>query len=219
MVKNWWGRVVPPYQLLGVPVVPPYHLTKIFKLCKTSFYEMKVIVLMKEKLFAVSLAPNLNPLKIGQKLVGSCGPPLPTASGACGPLPLDQISCKTSFYELKVIVLMKDKLFPVSLTPNLNPLKIGQKLVGSCGPPLPTARSACGPPLPLDQNFKLCKTSFYELKVIVLMKDKLFPVSLTPNFNPLKIGQKLVGSCGPPLPTARSACGPPLPLDQNFETL
>ncbi len=66
--------MVPPYQLLGVPVVPPYHLTKISKLCKTSFYELRVSVLMKEKLFPVSLTPNFNPLKIGQKLVGSCGP-------------------------------------------------------------------------------------------------------------------------------------------------
>ena len=33
--------MVPPYQLVGVPVVPPYHLTKIFKLCKTSFYEFE----------------------------------------------------------------------------------------------------------------------------------------------------------------------------------
>ncbi len=55
-VKNWWGPVVPPYQLVEVPVVPPYHLTKILKLCKTSFYELKVIVLMKEKMFTVSLS-------------------------------------------------------------------------------------------------------------------------------------------------------------------
>ena len=83
--------MVPPYQLVGVPVVSPYHLTKILKLCKTSFYELKVIVLMKEKLIPVSLKPNLNVIKIGQKLVGSCGPPLPTGRGACGPpLPLDQ---------------------------------------------------------------------------------------------------------------------------------
>ena len=149
--------MVPPYQLVGVPVFPPYHLTKILKLCKTSFYELKVIVLMKEKLFPVSLKPNLNLIKIGQKLVGSCGPPLPTGGGACGPpYHLTKILklCKTSFYELKVIVLMKEKLFPVSLKPNLNLLKIGQKLVGPCGPPLPTGRGACGPPLPLDQNFE-----------------------------------------------------------------
>ena len=57
------------------------------------------------------------------------------------------------------------------------------------------------------------------MKVIVLMKEKLFPVSLAPNLNPLKIGQKLVGYCGPPLPTGSGACGPPLPVDQNFETL
>ncbi len=125
--------------------------------------------------------------------------------------------CQTSFYELKVIVLMKENMFPVSLKPNLNVIKIGQKLVGSCGPPLPTGRGV--PPLPLDQNFKLCQTSFYELKVIVLMKEKLIPVSLKPNLNLIKIRQKLVGSCGPPLPTGRGACGPPLPLDQNFETL
>ncbi len=74
--------MVPPYQLAGVRVVPPYHLTKILKLCKTSFYELKVIVLMKEKLFPVSLQANLNYLKIRQKLVGSCGPPLPTGRGA-----------------------------------------------------------------------------------------------------------------------------------------
>ncbi len=80
--------MVPPYQLVEVPVVPPYHLTKILKLCKTSFYESKVIVLMKEKLIPVSLKPNLNLIKIRQKLVG---PPLPTGGGACGPpLPLDQ---------------------------------------------------------------------------------------------------------------------------------
>ena len=83
--------MVPGYQLVGVPVVPPYLLTKILKLCKTSFYELKVIVLMKEKLFPVSLEANLNFLKIGQKLVGSFGRPLPTGRGACGPpLPLDQ---------------------------------------------------------------------------------------------------------------------------------
>ena len=83
--------MVPPYQLVGVPVVTPYHLTKIFKLFKTSFYELKVIVLMKEKMFPVSLKPNLNHIKICQKLVGSCGSPLPTGRGACGPpLPLDQ---------------------------------------------------------------------------------------------------------------------------------
>ncbi len=62
--------MVPPYQLAGVRVVPPYNLTKILKLCKTSFYQLKVIVLMKEKLFPVSLKPNLNLIKIGQKLVG-----------------------------------------------------------------------------------------------------------------------------------------------------
>ena len=83
--------MVPPYQQAGVPVVPLNHLTKILKLCKTSFCDLKVIVLMKEKLFPVSLKPNLNVIKIGQKLVGSCGPPLPTGRGACGPpLPLDQ---------------------------------------------------------------------------------------------------------------------------------
>ncbi len=129
MVKNWWGPVVPPYQLVAVPVVPPYHLTKILKLCKTSFCELKVVVLMKEKLFPVSLKPHLSLIKNGQKLVGSCGPPLPTA-----PCHLTKILklCKTSFYELKVIVLMKEKLFPVSLKPNLNLIKIAQKLVGSC---------------------------------------------------------------------------------------
>ncbi len=67
--------MVPPYQLVEVPVIPPYHLTKILKLCKTSFYESKVIVLMKEKLIPVSLKPNLNLIKICQKLVGCCGPP------------------------------------------------------------------------------------------------------------------------------------------------
>ena len=75
------------------------------------------------------------------------------------------------------------------------------------------------PPYHLTRILKLCKTSFYELKVIVLMKEKLFPVSLQANLNYLKIRQKLVGSCGPPLPTGRSACGPPLPFDENFETL
>ena len=71
-------------------MVPPYHLTKILKLCQTSFYELKVIVLMKEKMFPVSLKPNLNLIKIRQKLVGSCGPSLSTGGGACGaPLPLD----------------------------------------------------------------------------------------------------------------------------------
>ncbi len=74
------------------------------------------------------------------------------------------------------------------------------------------------PPYHLTKISKLCEASFYELKVIVLMKEKLFPVSLKPNFNLIKTGQKVVGSGGPPLPTARSACGPPLPLDQNFET-
>ena len=98
----------PPFQLAGVPVVPPYDLTKILKLCKTSGYHLTKI------------------LKL----------------------------CKISFYDLKVIVLMKEKLFPVSLEANLNYLKIRQKLVGSCGPPLRTGRGACGPPLPLDQNFE-----------------------------------------------------------------
>ena len=51
------------------------------------------------------------------------------------------------------------------------------------------------------------------------MKEKLIPVSLKPNLNLIKIRKKLVGSCGPPLPTPRGASGPPLPLDQNFETL
>ena len=83
--------MVPPYQLVEVPVVPPYRLTKILKLCQTSFYELKLIVLMKEKLIPVSLKPNMILIKIRQKLVGSCGPPLPTGRGACGlPLPLDQ---------------------------------------------------------------------------------------------------------------------------------
>ena len=83
--------MVPPYQQVEVPVVPPYRLTKILKLCQTSFCELKVIVLMKEKMFPVSLKPNLNRIKIRQKLVGSCGPHLPTGRGACGPpLPLDQ---------------------------------------------------------------------------------------------------------------------------------
>ena len=81
--------MVPPYQLVEVPVIPPYHLTKILKLCKRSFYELKVIVLMNEKMLPVSLKPNLNVIKIGQKLVVSCGPPLPTGGGACGP-PLPQ---------------------------------------------------------------------------------------------------------------------------------
>ena len=76
--------MVLPCQLVGVPAVSPYHLTKILKLCKKSFYELKVIVLMKEKLIPVSLKPNLNLIKFRQKLVGSCGPPLPTGRGACG---------------------------------------------------------------------------------------------------------------------------------------
>ncbi len=85
-----------------MPVVPPYHLTKILKLCQTSFYELKVIVLMKEKLIPVSLKPNLNLIKIGQKLVRSCGPPLPTGRGACDPpLPLD-----LNFETLSNIVLL-----------------------------------------------------------------------------------------------------------------
>ena len=75
------------------------------------------------------------------------------------------------------------------------------------------------PPYHLTRILKLCKTSFYELKVIVLMKEKLFPVSLQANLNYLKIRQKLVGSSGPPLPTGRSGCAPPLPLDENLETL
>ncbi len=85
-------------------MVPPYHLTKILKLCKTSFYELKVIVLMKEKLFPVSLKPNLNLLKIGQKLVGSCGPPLPTGRvPVVPPYHLTKILklCKTSFYRVE----------------------------------------------------------------------------------------------------------------------
>ena len=139
--------MVPPYQLAGVPVVPPYHLTKILKLCKTSFYELKVIVLMKEKLFPVSLEANLNLLKIGKKTGGVLWSPLTNWQGCLWspPYHLTKILklCKTSFYELKVIVLMKEKLFPVSLKPNLNLIKIGQKLVGSCGPPLPTGRGAC----------------------------------------------------------------------------
>ncbi len=144
-------------------MVPPYHLTKILKLCQTSFYELKVIVLMKEKLIPVSLKPNLNLIKIRQKLVGSCGPPLPTGEvPVVPPYHLTKILklCKTSFYELKVIVLMKEKMFPVSLKPNLNLIKIRQKLVGSCGPPLPTGRGACGPPLPLDQNFETLSNIF-----------------------------------------------------------
>ena len=131
-------------------MVPPYHLTRILKLCKTSFYELKVIVLMKEKLFPVSLKPNLNLLKIGQKLVGSCGPPYQLVGvPVVPPYHLTKILklCKTSFYELK----NERKAF---LKPNLNLIKIGQKLVGPCGPPLPTGRSACGPPLPLDENFE-----------------------------------------------------------------
>ena len=75
------------------------------------------------------------------------------------------------------------------------------------------------PPYHLTIILKLCKTSFYELKVIVLMKEKLIPVSLKPNLNLIKIRKKLVGSSGPPLPTGRGACCPSLPLDQNFETL
>ncbi len=138
-------------------MVPPYHLTKILKLCKTSFYELKVIVLMKEKMSLVSLKPNLNLIKIRQKVVGSCGPPYQLVGvPVVPPYHLTKIFklCKTSFYELKVIVLMKEKMFLVSLKPNLNVINIGQKLVGSCGPPLPTGRGACGPPLPLDQNFE-----------------------------------------------------------------
>ncbi len=156
-------------------MVPPYHLTKILKLCKTSFYELKVIVLMKEKLIPVSLKPNLNLIKIRQKLVGSCGPPLPTGGvPVVPPYHLTKIFklCKTSFYELKVIVLMKENLIPVSLKPNLNLIKIHQKLVGSCGPPLPTGGVPVVPPYHLTKIFKLCKTSFYELKVIVLRKKR-----------------------------------------------
>ncbi len=78
--------MVPPYQLVEVPVGPPLPLDQILKLCKTSFYELKVIVLMKEKLIPVSLKPNLNLIKIRQKLVGSCGPPLPTARVPVVPL-------------------------------------------------------------------------------------------------------------------------------------
>ncbi len=138
-------------------MVPPYHLTRILKLCKTSFYELKVIVLMKENLFPVSLKPNLNLLKIGKNRWGPVVPPYQLVGvPVVPPYHLTRILklCKTSFYELKVIVLMKEKLFPVSLQPNLNYLKIRQKLVGSCGPPLPTGRSACGPPLPFDENFE-----------------------------------------------------------------
>ncbi len=77
--------MVPPYQLVEVPVVPPYHLTKILKLCKTSFYELKVIVLMKVKMFPVSLKAKFECYKNWSKTGGVCGPPLPTGGGACGP--------------------------------------------------------------------------------------------------------------------------------------
>ena len=155
--------MVPPYQLVEVPVVPPYHLSKILKLCQTSFYELKVIVLMKEKLIPVSLKPKLNLIKIHQKLMGSVVPPYQLVGvPVVPPYHLTKIFklCKTSFYEFKVIVLMKEKMFPVSLKPNLNLIKIRQKLVVSCGPPLPTGRGAGGPPLPLDQNFETLSNIF-----------------------------------------------------------
>ncbi len=47
-------------------MVPPYHLTKIFNLCKTNFGELKIILLWKEKIFDLfkivwrDLKPNLN---------------------------------------------------------------------------------------------------------------------------------------------------------------
>ncbi len=83
--------MVPPYQLVEVPVVPPYHLTKILKLCQTSFYRVESHCFDERKDVYSQFKPNLNLIKICQKLVGSCGPPLPTGRGACGPpLPLDQ---------------------------------------------------------------------------------------------------------------------------------
>ncbi len=72
-------------------MVPPYHLTKILKLCKTSFYELKVIVLMKEKMSLSQFKAKLESYKNSSKTGGVLWSPLPTGGGACGPpLPLDQ---------------------------------------------------------------------------------------------------------------------------------
>ena len=62
--------MVPPYQLVGVPVVPPYHLTKIFKLFKTSFYELKVIVLMKRNDVSSQFKAKLESSKNSSKTSG-----------------------------------------------------------------------------------------------------------------------------------------------------
>ena len=91
--------------------------------------------------------------------------------------------------------------------------------MGSCGPPLPTGRGACGPPLPLDQNFETLSNIFLWVESHCFDERKDVSSLFKPNLNLIKINQKLVGSCGPPLPTGRGACGPPLPPYQNFETL
>ncbi len=117
--------MVPPYQLLGVPVVPPYHLIKILKLCKTSFYELKVIVLMKEKLFPVSLKPNLILKKLVKNWWGPVVPP---------------------YQLLGVPVVPPYHLF--------ESFKNWSKTGGVLWSPLPTGSGVCGPPLPLDQNFE-----------------------------------------------------------------
>ena len=104
--------MVPSYQLVEVPVVPPYHLTKILKLCQTSYYKLKVIVLMKEKPIPVSLKSNLNLIKIRQKLLGPVVPSYQLVGvPVVPPYHLTKIFklCKTSFYELKVIVLRKKR--------------------------------------------------------------------------------------------------------------
>ena len=97
---------------------PPYDLTKILKLCKTSFYELKVIVLMNEKLFPVSLKPKFESYKNWSKTGGGDVVPPYQLVGmpVIPPYHLTKILklCKTSFYDLKVIVLMKEKLFQLA---------------------------------------------------------------------------------------------------------
>ncbi len=120
-------------------MVPPYHLTKILKLCQTSFYELKVIVLMKEKLIPVSLKPNLNLIKIVKNWWGPVVPPYQLVEvPVVPPYHLTKILklCQTSFYELKVIVLMKEKLYSSQFKAKFESYKNSSKTGGVLWSPL-----------------------------------------------------------------------------------
>ncbi len=153
-------------------MVPPYHLTNIFKLCKTCFYELKVIVLMKEKLFyhcqIVSSQLDIKFVIFKKSVKNWWGPVVP-------PYHLTNILklCKTCFYELKVTDLMKEKLFhhfqivSSQLQVKFVIFKNRSKTGGVLWSPLTISPKydACGPALPFHQNLMPVAPPYHFTKI------------------------------------------------------